>query len=589
MLTEERSTTRYASFLALHPGAALGSRAMDPALASLQSAEYLAVDVETNGLGGDRCELTEIGTVLVGGGELHDTWESLVRPAQPLTRGIERFTGITQGMVDGAPPPEEVLPEIARSIEGRVLVAHNASFDTRVLRQAFERCGIDWPKPPVICTVAMARKFAPLVRQRKLALLAEALGIEVDGVHRALPDALTCARVFCALFPKLCANAPSVAEAAALLRSRRAGRRAARPEGRRLSVEERPDLSKLPDDPGVYIFRDERGRPLYVGKSVSLRTRARSHFCAPSGWTERAEVVDYRPTHSELGALVLENRLIKQWQPPGNRQLKHTDRWIYLRCRLDIPYPVLEVSAAPAAGRAVSIGPLSGRQPAGELADHLTSLFRLRHCGRTMKKREHPSIYGQMGRCCSPCLGDLDPNAYRRQVDRAMALFDGTEAAEDLLLSELDRRIADASADRHYEAAAALVRRRERLAGVLGRLGGVLRAVHADPRLVVAAHPAKDRFDAFWIVGGRVADWGPLPPADEIEARTAAALAGMTAHLGAVPADEVDEVRIVSAWVAEHDPPQLSLAAGAPSAEEVSGWLEGARGKGGITPSSAAA
>ena len=70
----------------------------------------------------------------------------------------------------------------------------------------------------------------------------------------------------------------------------------------------------------MYVFRDVRGRPLYVGKSVSLRTRARSHFCAPAGWTERAEIVDYRPTNSELGALVLENRLIKQWRPPGNRR-----------------------------------------------------------------------------------------------------------------------------------------------------------------------------------------------------------------------------------------------------------------------------
>ena len=282
----------------------------------------------------------------------------------------------------------------------------------------------------------------------------------------------------------------------------------ARPPGRRVPAEQRPDLSQLPDDPGVYIFRDERGRPLYVGKSVSLRTRARSHFCAPAGWTERAEVVDYRPTNSELGALVLENRLIKQWLPAGNRQLKRTDRWVYLRCRLDIPYPVLEVSAEPAAGHAVSVGPLRGRRLAGELADHLSSLFKLRHCGRAMKRREHPSIYGQMGRCCSPCLGDLDPNAYRRQIDTALALFDGSEAAEDLLLADIDRRIADASAARRYEAAAALLRRRERLAGLLERLGGVLRAVHADPRLVLAPHPSKSRFDAFWIVGGRVADWG---------------------------------------------------------------------------------
>ena len=531
---------------------------MDLADQPIATAEYLAVDVETNGLGGEACEMTEVGTVLVGGGEPHDTWESLVRVSRPLSRGIERFTGITQGMVEAAPQPEAVLASLADLLTGRVLVAHNASFDTRVLRQAFDRCGLEWPAPPVLCTVALARRFAPLVRQRRLGLLASALGIEVETAHRALPDALTCARVFCALFPKLCANAVTVSQAAALTSPGRARRKAA---ARRRPPQDRPDLSDLPEDPGVYIFRDERGRPLYIGKSVSLRTRARSHFCAPAGWTERAEVVDYRPTASELGALVLENRLIKQWQPAGNRQLKRTDRWAYVRCRLDIPYPVLEVAPEPAPGHAVSIGPLRGRRLAAELADHLTSLFRLRHCGRTMKRREHRSIYGQMDRCCSPCLGDLDPNAYRRQIDRALSIFDAPDSAAALLLAELDRRIADASAARRYESAAALARRRERLSGLLDRLGGVLRAVHADPRLVVARHPVKARHDAFWIVAGRVVDWAGLPStAEEVGERAQAALAsaphGRPAH---VPADEVDEVRIVAAWVAEHEPPQLPL------------------------------
>ncbi|MDQ4049770.1 MAG: 3'-5' exonuclease, partial [Actinomycetota bacterium] len=175
---------------------------MDLDAQPLATAEYLAVDVETNGLGGDACELTEVGTVLVGGGEPHDVWQSLVRVNRPLSRGIERFTGITQEMVEGAPEPEEVLPTVADLLAGRVLVAHSASFDTRVLRQAFDRCGLEWPGPPVLCTVALARRFAPLVRQRKLGLLAAALGIEVETAHRALPDALTCARVFCALFPR---------------------------------------------------------------------------------------------------------------------------------------------------------------------------------------------------------------------------------------------------------------------------------------------------------------------------------------------------------------------------------------------------
>src|SRR3954471_15184250 len=267
---------------------------MNPATISIQGAEYVCVDTETNGRPGDGCELTEVGAVLVGGGELHERFESLVRVEHPLSRGIERFTGITQRMVDEAPPPEEVLPRLKEMVDGRVLVAHSASFDRRVLAQAYARAGIEWTEPPILCTVAMARRFAPLARQRKLAPLAEALGIEVQGVHRALVDAETCARVFCALFPKLCASGATLADAIKLLSPRRHARRraSAKEKGRKVPREERPDLTKLPDDPGVYIFRDERGRPLYVGKSVSLKTRARAHFCAPTGWTEKAEVVD---------------------------------------------------------------------------------------------------------------------------------------------------------------------------------------------------------------------------------------------------------------------------------------------------------
>jgi DNA polymerase-3 subunit epsilon len=523
--------------------------------APLAPAEFVALDTETNGYGGDLCELTEVGAVLVGGGELHETYDSLVRVERPLSRGIQRFTGITQGMVDGAPPPDEVLPEIAALLEGRLLVAHNARFDVGVLRQAFERTGLDWPKPPVLCTVALARRFAPLVRKRGLASLAGSLSIEVDEVHRALPDALTCARVFCALFPRLSANAMTVGDAVDLLRSRRRARKTE--PGERIPPDQRPDLSTLPDDPGVYIFRDERGKPLYVGKSVSLRSRARAHFCAPAGWTERAEIVDYRPTNSELGALVLENRLIKQWRPAGNKALKRTDRYCYLRCRLDIPYPVLEVAAEPAAGHAVNVGPLGSRALASELADQLTSLYRLRHCGRKLKVREHPSAYGQMGRCVSPCLGDLDPNAYRRQLDMALGHFEEPGAGE-ALVEELDRRMVEAAQDQLYERAAALLRRKERLAWVVDRLDGVLRATHSTPRLVLAQHPVKERFDAFWIVAGRLVDWGSLPGASELVDRTAAALTRPPGR-AAIPADEIDEIRIVASWVAEHEPPTLTL------------------------------
>jgi DNA polymerase-3 subunit epsilon len=528
--------------------------------APLATAELLAVDTETNGLAGDRCELTEVGAVLVGGGDLHDRWESLVGVAQPLGRGIQRFTGITQSMVDYAPPPEAVLPELAAQLRGRVLVAHNARFDERVLRQAFARAALEWPDPPVLCTVALARRLAPLQQRRGLAALADGLGIEVAATHRALPDAETCARVLCALFGRLCANAETIGEALALLRPRRAARQA--PAKRR--ADKRPDLSSLPKDPGVYIFRDADGRPLYVGKSVCLRTRARAHFTQPSTWTGQAEVVDYQATRSELGALLLENRLIKALKPPGNVQLKREpDGYVYLRCRLDIPYPILEVAPEPAAGNAVCVGPVRGRSAAQELVEQLNSLFELRHCGRGMPRRAHPSAYGQMGRCLSPCLGDLDPNLYRERLDAALALFVGDRDGGAELLAHVEAQMRAASQARRYERAAWLHRRLRRLESLVGRLGGVLRAAHTGSRLVLAPHPAHDGVnDAFWIVGGRVADWGPCPEdAAEVAARTDVALRrAAPAGLGGwLPAGELDETRIVGAWLAGHEVPELEL------------------------------
>src|SRR3954454_1800863 len=182
-------------------------------------------------------------------------------------------------MVDEAPPPADVLPALAEQLRGRLLVAHNARFDVGVLKQAFERAELDWPDPPVVCTVALARRLAPLQRRRGLSSLADALGIEVGQTHRALPDAETCARVLCALLPRLCANARTIGEALQLLRPRKPPR--LKPVGAKRARHERPDLSSLPKDPGVYIFRDADGRPLYVGKSVCLRTRARAHFTTP--------------------------------------------------------------------------------------------------------------------------------------------------------------------------------------------------------------------------------------------------------------------------------------------------------------------
>ena len=528
----------------------------------LLHAEFLAVDTETNGLPRDRCELTEVGAVLVGGGELHERWSSLVGVVRPLSPGIQRFTGITQDMVRGAPAPETVLPELAARMEGRVLVAHSAGFDVGVLRQAFRRAGLQWPDPPVLCTVALARRFAPLQQRRGLATLADALGIEVEVSHRALPDAETCARVFCALFKKLCANAMTVGEAVAALAprkraSRKRGAQVGAPSFGRVPVHKRPDTKHLVKGPGVYVFRDEDGRPLYVGKSVDVRARVRQHFTGGAPWTGRAAQVDCEPTNSELGALLLEHRLIRALKPPANvKMVRDPDGFVYIRCRLDISFPILEVAREPAAGHSVCIGPVRGRNAAAELVEQLNSLFGLRHCGRALPKRQSPSAYGQMGRCLSPCLGDLDPNLYRERLEQALRLFVEPQDGGHALLAHVQAQMRAASAAQQFERAATLQRRHARLESLVGRLGGVLRAVHAGARLVVAPHPSDPALaDAFWIAGGRVLDWVRLPEGrDEIAERTADAIrqAAPRGIGGWLVPDELSEVRLMGAYLASH-------------------------------------
>lgn len=527
------------------------------------------MDTETNGLPRDRCELTEVGAVLVGGGELHDRWSSLVGVVRPLSPGIQRFTGITQDMVRGAPAPETVLPELAARMEGRVLVAHSAGFDVGVLRQAFGRAGLAWPDPPVLCTVQLARRFAPLQQRRGLATLAEALGIEVAVSHRALPDAETCARVFCALFKKLCANAMTVGEAVAALAprkraTRRRGAQVGAPAFGRVPVAKRPETKHLVKGPGVYVFRDGEGKPLYVGKSVDVRSRVRQHFTGGAAWTGRAESVDCEATHSELGALLLEHRLIRALKPPANvKMVRDPDGFVYIRCRLDIAFPILEVAREPAAGHAVCIGPVRGRNVAAELVEQLNSLFGLRHCGRALPKRQSPSAYGQMGRCISPCLGDLDPNLYRERLELALRLFVDSRDGGRALLAHVDAQMRAAAAAQQFERAATLRRRYGRLESLVGRLGGVLRAVHAGARMVVAAHPSDPALaDAFWIAGGRVLDWVRLPDgAGEVAERTADAVrqAAPRGIGGWLVPDELAEVRLIGSWLAANDALALEL------------------------------
>ncbi|MCT2274563.1 DEDD exonuclease domain-containing protein [Dietzia cinnamea] len=294
----------------------------------LSEVTFVVVDLETTGTrpGGD--EITEIGAVRVRGGEVQAELSTFVSIDGVLPGHISRLTGIAPEDLVGAPSLGEVMATFLEFSRGAVLVAHNARFDLGFLRAAAAATGHRWPDPPSVCTLALARRVLHPgeTRGHRLGVLAAHLGATVEPNHRALQDARATVDVLHALISRV--GDCGVSTLSELLAYD--GRLA--PEIRR-----RATLTEsLTDGPGVYVFRDEAGGPLYVGSSGSVRRRARSYY---SGGDTRGRMrtmvglaasVDSVPCAHLLEAWTVEEQLIDSLQPPFNRRSRSPRRGWWL-------------------------------------------------------------------------------------------------------------------------------------------------------------------------------------------------------------------------------------------------------------------
>src|SRR5437763_7020213 len=124
----------------------------------LHETTFVVFDLETTGGSAEADAITEIGAVKVRGGEVLGEFATLVDPGRGIPPPVVALTGITEAMVRTAPLLSAVLPAFLEFASGAVLVAHNAGFDVGFLRAAAQRLGYAWPRPPVVCTVRLARR-----------------------------------------------------------------------------------------------------------------------------------------------------------------------------------------------------------------------------------------------------------------------------------------------------------------------------------------------------------------------------------------------------------------------------------------------
>jgi DNA polymerase III epsilon subunit family exonuclease len=162
----------------------------------LDDLRFVVVDVETTGtrsMWGDR--ITEIAAVAVERGEVRDVFETLVNPDRPIPPWISQLTRITDAMVRHAPRFAEVAPQLSRFMNGRLFVAHNATFDWRFVSSEVARTTGQKLEGERLCTVRLTRSLLPQLRRRSLDSVANYFGVEIAARHRAAGDAVATAHV----------------------------------------------------------------------------------------------------------------------------------------------------------------------------------------------------------------------------------------------------------------------------------------------------------------------------------------------------------------------------------------------------------
>ena len=241
----------------------------------LSETTFVVVDLETTGGSPGVNVITEIGAQKVRGGKVIGEFQTLVNPGVPIPPFITVLTGITEAMLLPAPRIDEAFPQLLEffgSESETVLVAHNAPFDIGFLKAAAAGLGYTFPKYQVLDTVKIARQVLTKdeVRNYKLETLSQFFRTETTPTHRALDDVRATVSVLHGLIERLGSFGIFTLEELKEFSNRITKAQAAK----------KHLAANIPASPGVYIFKDAKGDPLYVGTSKNLRARVRTYFTA---------------------------------------------------------------------------------------------------------------------------------------------------------------------------------------------------------------------------------------------------------------------------------------------------------------------
>ena len=366
---------------------------------------YAILDIETTGGQFNEEGITEIAIYKFDGHEVVDQFISLVNPEKPIQPFVVKLTGINNAMLRSAPKFYEVAKRIIEMTEGCVIVAHNASFDYRILKTEFRRLGFDFKKQ-TLCTVELSKKLIPEQESYSLGKLVRALGIPMADRHRANGDAMATVKLFKLLLSKDLEKEIVISFIKTEIKSG-------------ISPKLLDIVESLPSKTGIYYIHNEKGDLIYIGKSNNIKKRVNQHFTGTSSKSKKIQrdvyAVTFEETGSELIALLKESEEIKVNKPIYNRaQRKSIFLYALHQHKTEAGYIALSIEKSD--GRKKEITSFTSLQEGKNLLFKITEKYNLCQKINGLYDTKNDCFQYKINECKGACIGKEAASAYNDRV-----------------------------------------------------------------------------------------------------------------------------------------------------------------------------
>ncbi|MFT3795972.1 exonuclease domain-containing protein [Flavobacterium sp.] len=366
---------------------------------------YAILDIETTGGQYNEEGITEIAIYKFDGHEVVDQFISLVNPEIPIQPFVVKLTGINNAMLRSAPKFFEVAKRIIEMTKDCVIVAHNASFDYRILRTEFKRLGYDF-ESQTLCTVELAKKLIPEQPSYSLGKLVRSLGIPIADRHRASGDAMATLKLFKMLLDKDLSKeiVKSLIQTEVV---------------KGLSPKLLDIVEHLPSRTGIYYIHRQDGTIIYIGKSRNIKKRVNQHFTGTTSKCKKIQLevfaVTYEETGSELIALLKESEEIKINKPIYNRsQSKTVLPWaLYSHYNAN---GYLCITLQKADGRKHEITSYASFEEAKNAIYRISLQNQMCHKLNGIYQTDAECFQYRIKECDGACIGEVIPEAYNVRV-----------------------------------------------------------------------------------------------------------------------------------------------------------------------------